>query len=73
MNPANQGVAAPQAPLSLLHKFSADPQFRARLESDPVGTFAEHGIQVKAPAKLKIATGIVAGDDSVQDKWLGVI
>ncbi|MEO1087688.1 MAG: hypothetical protein AAFY88_25935 [Acidobacteriota bacterium] len=65
-SPSPQSAPATTAPVSLLRLIANDADFRAKLESDPVAAFAEHGINVAFEGQPKLHASIW---DDIRD-WL---
>ncbi len=70
------------APISLLRLIAENPEFRAKVESDPVAAFAEHGISLDPSTRCSNlpANGFLSGlaeDDSRElegnNRWLGLL
>lgn len=73
MNPANPFDQGTQAPLSLLQTLTQDADLRARLEADPVATFAEYGIEVQAQDSYTLAAYEGGDNDNIHKVfWRGI-
>ncbi|MEM8994990.1 MAG: hypothetical protein AAGF23_09400 [Acidobacteriota bacterium] len=57
-NPSPHSAPSTTAPVSLLRLIADDADFRAKLESDPVAAFAEHGINVAFEGQPKLHASI---------------